>query len=389
MNVRFRNIPKVVYWNNIPAPYMVERFNALAERGNIDFEAWFNDRTEGDRSWMVEEQSWRFSYRYVPTINVGGKHLHIPYPLFLRQMPEVLVSLYAEPSYLVGWVAAKMRGVRTAFWCQVTMDSWVRRRRWKEWLKSAVFPRVDALLGSGEDSRQFAMRYGVNADQAICLPHSIDVDHYRNGAQAALPSRREIRSELGLRGTTFIYVGRLWWGKGLECLLESFELVQKKCRNEVSLLIVGDGELESQLRNRCVERDIKNVVFTGFQQKPDVPRYYAAADVFVFPTLGDPYGLVVDEAMASALPVISTTAAGEIKERIEEGKNGFLVPPGDSAALASAMEKFCSDQVDCAEFGEMSAGKIRGHTPEWWAENFEAIVFDLLSSQKAMGRKSK
>ena len=132
--------PYVVYWNNIPAPYMVERFNALADRGDLDFEAWFNDRIEPDRSWTVNESSWRFRYRYLPTTNIGGHRLHWPTPVLGRR-PDVLVSLYAEPSFLVGWAVAKLRGSKTAFWCQVTYDRWVTRRPWKESLKRLVFPK--------------------------------------------------------------------------------------------------------------------------------------------------------------------------------------------------------------------------------------------------------
>ncbi len=90
---------------------------------------------------------------------------------------------------------------------------------------------------------------------------------------------------------------------------------------------------DGTLRQACAARGIRNVSFVGFIQKRELPRYYALADVFVFPTLGDPYGLVVDEAMACGLPVISTSAAGEIHDRVEDGVNGYIVPPGRMALL--------------------------------------------------------
>ncbi len=371
----------VVYWNNIPSPYMVERFNALADRGTFDFEAWFNDRLESDRSWDVDEAEWRFQYRYLPTTRLLGRTQHWPLPMLGRR-PALLVSLYAAPSFLAGWVLAKLRGTKTGFWVEVTFDRWVVRRPIKELVKRWLFPNIDAVVTVGADGKQFAERYGAPAERIFFAPHTIDVFHYRDGANNARARRDSLRAELGLQGITFIYVGRLWWGKGVSYLLEAFETVQRQNVEPVSLLLVGDGPDEAKLNQACAERGIRNVVFAGFRQKPDLPRYYALADVFVFPTLGDPYGLVVDEAMACSLPVISTSAAGEIRDRIEEGRNGYIVPPEDSAALAASMLRLAQAPALRIRMGEVSAEKIKGHTPEKWAKDFERIVEQLLRNEQ-------
>lgn len=373
--------PRVVYWNNIPAPYMVERFNALADRSMFEFEAWFNDRIEPDRSWDVDESSWRFKYRYVPRIRIGKRVLHWPW-LLLARRPDVLVSLYAEPVFIVGWLLAKLRGAKTGFWVEVTFDHWVKRRAYKNWIKRWLFRRVDAIVTVGEDGRRFAERAGATTGKIFYAPHVIDVSHYANGTQAARPSREQLRTELGLRGTVFVYVGRLWWGKGLTCLLEAFETLQARSDDEISLLLVGDGPDEAELTQRSVERGLRNVVFAGFKQKPELPRYYAASDVFVFPTLGDPYGLVVDEAMACGLPVISTSAAGEIRDRIEEGVNGYIVPPENSTTLAERMLALVQNFLLREHMGKLSYAKIKDHTPQKWAEDFERIVHQLLARRE-------
>lgn len=368
--------PFVVYWNNIPSPYIVDRFNAVADRGEVDFEAWFSNRVTPGRSWDVDESNWRFRYRYLPVTKVGSRVLHWPTPVLGRR-PDVLISLYAEPAFLVGWAVAKIRGVRTAFWCQVTWDSWVRRRVWKEAIKRFVFRKVDATLGSGEESRAFAMRYGTPSKNALLLLHSVDVTHFMNGRESIVSMREQLRRENGLKGTVFVYVGRLWWGKGIIHLLDAFELVQRQSANPVSLLLVGDGPEESALRRRCEERDIRNVVFAGFKQKPELPSYYAMADVFVFPTLGDPYGTVVDEAMACSLPIICTSATGEIRDRVEEGVNGYIVTPGEGAEMADRMLCLAEDPSLCVRMGRISAQRISGRTLERWAQDLEGIV-DLL-----------
>ena len=370
--------PNIVYWNNIPAPYMVERFNALADRNSFDFEAWFNDRIEPDRSWKVDENTWRFRYRYLPIIKISERRFHFPLTVIGRR-PDVLISLYAEPSFLTGWAIARLRGTKTAFWCEVTWDKMVQRRTWKEWLKRVVLPSAFATIGAGEDGRAYAMRYGVPAHRALSLIHVIDVEHFASGRSKVWEERDLIRTQLGLKSTTFIYVGRLWWGKGINYLLEAFGEVQRRAAGEVSLLLVGDGPEEIRLRQICQECGIRNVVFAGFHQKPEMPRYYAIADVFVFPTLGDTYGLVVDEAMACSLPVISTSAVGEIHDRVEDGVNGYIVPPEDSTVLAERMLRLARDPKLRERMGKVSAGKIAGRTPVRWAEDFEKIVNAIIN----------
>ena len=369
--------PFVVYWNNIPSPYIVDRFNAMADRKDIEFEAWFNDRLVPIRSWDVDETAWLCRYRYLPATRIGCWKCHWPIHILVRR-PDVLVSLYAEPSFLVGWGIAKIRDVRTAFWCQVTWDTWVKRKAWKDAIKRFVFSRVDATLGSGEESRRFAMRYGTPPEKALCLLHSIDLVHFQKGVQALRDIRNCEREAKGLKGIVFLYVGRLWWGKGLNYLIDAFASVQNRSEAPVSLLLLGDGPEEESIRTRCTELDAKNVVFSGFVQKQELPKYYGISDVFVFPTLGDPYGTVVDEAMACSLPIISTRATGEIGDRVTDDVNGYIVPEADSVALADAMYRFAENPALCKIMGMISADRIADRSLERWAEDLERISRSLL-----------
>lgn len=300
-------------------------------------------------------------------------------PLAVARRPDVLVSLYAEPAFVAGWWAARERGVRTAFWCQKTFDAWVPRRAWKDALKREMFTRVDATLGGGEDSRAFAMQYGVPAERALLLRHVIDTRHYAEGRLRALARREEARGALGLRGVTFLYTGRLWSGKGTAKLLDAFARLQAEHDAEVSLLLAGDGPDQHVIEARCARDGIRNVVTTGFVQKPSMPALYALGDVFVFPTLGDPYGLVVDEAMACSLPVISTTAAGEILDRVKPGETGLIVPPADAPALAEAMKLLARDAALRARMGAAGRLRIGDRGPGDWAADFERCVDRILS----------
>jgi glycosyltransferase involved in cell wall biosynthesis len=371
--------PFVVYWNNIPAPYMVERFNALADRGFLDFEAWFNDRIQADRSWEVSEDSWRFSYRFLPGFGVLGKQFRLPTPV-LRRQPDLLVCLYERPAFVAGWALARLIRSKTVFWVVRTSDRWVTRKWIKERLKHWMFPRLDGIVTPGSDGRMFAQTYGAPDSKIFSLPHSIDVNHFNWTSLIARSEREILRQSLGVKGTVFQYVGRLKQGKGLYCLLDAFGNLQAHNEQRVSLILVGDGPEEEGLRRYCTELGLHNVVFTGFKHKEELPRYYATADVFVFPTLGDPYGLVVDEAMACGMPVIATSAAGEIQDRVKNGVNGYVIPPKDPEALTWTMQNLANNPLLRSSMGVASRQMVQGRTPEKWAEQFESIAQYVLKN---------
>jgi glycosyltransferase involved in cell wall biosynthesis len=371
--------PRVAYWNNLPAPYMVDRFSAVASRRVIDLEVWFSELESPERSWLVEPESWRFRHRLARVGRVGGRLVGLPPHLPRSAWPDLIVSLYSEPSYLVGLAQAHLRRVRTALWVEVTFDSWVRRSRAKEFLKRAAFASADAILTVGQDGRAYARRYGVEDARIHYLPHTVDARRFEVAAAACADGREGLRASLGLRGVTFAYVGRLWNGKGLDTLLTAFAAAQRSSGLEVSLLLVGDGPDEAALRARCAVEGLDGVVFAGFHQQEALAPYYVAADVFVFPTLGDPYGLVVDEAMACSLPVISSTGAGEIRRRVTEGRTGYLFDPGDVVTLERHMVELAADPAQRREMGLRAARRVAWQSPHAWARQFERVVHEVLS----------
>jgi glycosyltransferase involved in cell wall biosynthesis len=366
--------PRVVYWNNIPSPYLVDKLDRLADRGNLDFEGWFNVRTEPDRSWRVDETTWRFPYRYVT-----GAHRppYVPVEVRTGPLPDLLLSLYAEPCFVLGTILARRRGARTALWAEPTFDSWIRRRWWKDAIKRRLFASAETILTPGDDGRDFVVRYGADPSRIHTLTYFADYERFAADTARFLPAREQTRARLGLTGVTFVYVGRFWKGKGLDHLLDAYKELARI--DEVNLLLVGDGEQETHLRQRCHDERIPGVVFTGFIDRAELARYYTAADAFVFPTLGDPFGMVVGEAASCGLPVVSTSAAGEITSRIEDNTSGFIVPPGNSAALLERMRWLARDPDLRERMGKEAVSRTSGQTLDNWCREFEATVERILS----------
>jgi len=372
-----RTFPRVVYWDNMPAPYAVERYNTLAARGTLDFSVWFARRIDADRSWEVDESTWRFGGAYVE----DPSHSLAAAQQFARRCdrvrPDLVLSLYGERPFAAGHVILRALGVRTALLVVPTFDAWVRRAWWKERAKDVMFRSADAAKVPGVDGLKYACRYGFTQDRVFSVRQSINVERY--AAPISCEERARVRARTGVDGCVFLYVGRFWKGKGLPVLLDAFRRA-RQVNPAVSLLLVGDGPDEAALR--ALARSIDGVRVQPFVQAPELPQYYAASDVFVFPTLGDPHGQVIEEAHAAGLAIITSDAAGDIRRRVVDGTTGFVVPSGDVDALARRMIELAADPELRTSMGARGAERVEAWGHKVWADDFERFVNACLALQR-------
>lgn len=364
--------PKVIYWNSEASPYFVRRMNTLHNRGNISIEAWFSELRATDRDWSVEPDEWRFRSRLLPR-GLGRAARAIA--LLGSERPDVFVSLYGDYAFASAVLAAKARRTPVVIHAMRTFPAWRRRSVLREAAKHALFRIADGIQVAGPDSRAYAEEYGAAPHGVFAIREDVDLPFWRHSAGTRESARRTLRAAHGISGCLFLYVGRLWRGKGLASLLEAYRTLRAdSC--DCSLALVGGGEDEAWLRAQT--RSLDGVVFAGFLEGPALKAWYSAADVFVFPTLGDPYGHVVQEAMASGLPVITTTAAGDIADRVVEGHTGYLVPPDDSPGLARRMRQIQTDSKLRERLGTSGRERIQDWSTERWATQFEEMISAVL-----------
>jgi glycosyltransferase involved in cell wall biosynthesis len=377
--------PRIVYWNNIPSPYAVARLNAVVARGNLAIEGWFCARTEADRSWAIHEAEFRFPWRYLPggEVRLPGSRAHyfnIPTGLISRNRPDLLVSLYAEPAFIAGWWAARTAGVRVAFRYLPVFGNVASRSGLGERFKRELFTRTDGFKTSGPAGRAALETYGVDPRRIHYVTQSIDVAHWESSRLRWQSQRDQLRRDFGAIGTTFLYVGRLRREKGVDDLLAAYGQLADL---DTTLLLAGDGEDEPIYRALVAEHGLRNVRFLGFLDHDQLPRAYAAADALVLPTLLDRHGLVVEEAMASGIPVISTEAAGDVRLRVPEGVAGFVVAVADPRVFADRMRTIAMDPPAAKRMGiaAMALASARGN--DQYAVDFELFVERVLAMPRA------
>jgi len=148
-----------------------------------------------------------------------------------------------------------------------------------------------------------------------------------------------------------LYVGSLTKIKGLPYLIKALPLVLEEEPN-VTLKIVGEGNQKTSLNELVKKLDIvKHVMFLGFVQHHQTPRFFQHCDVFCYPTLGEPFGKSIIEAMACGKAVVTTNIGGP-SEIVSNGVDGVLVPPRDEAAIASGILDLIKDDNKRRKLGE-------------------------------------
>jgi glycosyltransferase involved in cell wall biosynthesis len=121
----------------------------------------------------------------------------------------------------------------------------------------------------------------------------------------------------------------------------------------------------------------------GFKQQEELPQYYALADLFVFPTHIDPWGLVVNEAMSCGLPVLCSTAAGAAFDLIRPGVNGYTFDPTNVTVIKELLVEMLSDPDKAAAMGRQSQTLIASHTPEKCAEGMAQAILSARERRNA------
>ena len=375
---------RVVLLTEIVAPYRIPVFNALAQHDEIDLHVIFLAETDPVlRKWPVYKDEIRFSYQVLPSwrrrirghnfvVNRGvASALH-------EHAPDALVC--GGYNYVAAWQAlnwARRNDIPFFLWAESTAKDLRSGSRFLETLKAEFMRECAGFVVPGSSSFEYLRNYGLAADRIFTAPNAVDIDWFTARAGEARRRASLLREELNLPDRYFLFAGRLMPEKGVFDLLVAYKSLTPELRSTVGLILVGDGESEADLRRSAREITPGTIVLPGFTQREELASYYALADALVFPSRSDPWGLVVNEAMACGAPIIASSAAGCVSDLVEDGWNGFVVEPGDVHALSRAMNALANDHEVRQVMRQRSNERIQNYSPEACASG---IANAILSS---------
>ncbi|MBS1801937.1 MAG: glycosyltransferase family 4 protein [Acidobacteria bacterium] len=319
-----------------------------------------------------------YQYEFLPHFRDNGRFQffstlnHGIYKRLRRgRFDAVWVHGYATFSALHGILAARLLGIPVLVRNESNLFD--RQRSPVKRVSKRIFFRIlessiNAVLSIGAANTAYWQRYFGKRIPICPFYYSVDNQFFRTRCREAHQNREQFRNNLGLQPDRpiILFASKLQARKRCGDLLEAFlkfYATQTDGRRPY-LLIVGDGEKRAELEQRAKAANLDDVRFLGFQNQTVLPAFYDLCDVFVLPSVDEPWGLVINEVMNAGKPVIVSTEVGCQRDLVEDGVNGFVVEPGDIDSLATALRRSIADPSASHQMGLKSLEKIEAYSFE-------------------------
>jgi glycosyltransferase involved in cell wall biosynthesis len=360
-----RQAHKVVFVTIVPSPYQRDLFGALAAREDIDLSVYYLESAAPDSPWP--EKGLRSFECILPGfwIPFGNLRAHVNWPLpDLSNADFVVLSSFTS---LTGQLLMRL-GLRNRPWL-----FWGERLRPQSGMKRLVQQKLVSPIGSAAgivgigSAAEDDYRSRFPQLRHFCIPYYCELAPF-----FAIQRDSDAR-----RPTTFFFCGQMIERKGVDLLLRAFDrLVASEM--DVRLLLVGREAELPKFMNLLSPATRSKVRYEGFQAPERLPAYFAKSDVFVLPSRHDGWGVVVNQALATGIPIITSDAVGAGFDYVENGINGITVKAGDVDALYAAMRSLAEDPKIARIWGMKSREIAITLTPEAgagrWAQVFETLT---------------
>jgi glycosyltransferase involved in cell wall biosynthesis len=295
----------------------------------------------------------------------------------------VLVNGWVTKTCLQALWACRRLGIP----CLVRGEANLLRPRavWKHVLHRLLLRHYDAFLAIGSANREFYRFHHCPAPRIFWAPYAVDNAFFVEQARARTGRRNELRREFGVRpgAVAFLFAGKLESKKHPTDIFKAAMGLPADLSARIHIIMAGDGPLRRECERLASEWG-GSVCFTGFLNQTRLPDAYAAADVLVLPSdAGETWGLVVNEAMASGLPVIVSDRVGCQADLVEEGHTGSVFPCSDVAELGRKMVRMATDDALRQRMGAHARERIGAYSFESVTEGLITALCHVLKGKRA------
>lgn len=357
-------------------PYHFARLSALARQAStVAIEMFGMDST-----YAWEKVSDKSNFERITLLPKAGECPNEDQILAAR-VDETLTRLRPACVAVPGW--SEKAALAALAWCRRTGTPAVvmsastaldeRRVWWKETLKGWIVRMCSAGLGGGTRHVEYLQKLGLPAQNLFPGYDVVDNAFFSSRAAAARSNAAELRVKHGLPEKYLLASNRFVEKKNLPRLLQAYADYRRKAGPAAwKLVLLGDGPLKKQVLALREELGLMDdLLLPGFKQYSDLPIYYGLAQAFVQASTAEQWGLVVNEAMASGLPVLVSDRCGCSVDLVEHGRNGFTFDPTNVPALSELFLHCHRNEMQLPALGEASLQIISRWSPETFAQNLE------------------
>jgi glycosyltransferase involved in cell wall biosynthesis len=344
---------RIALITNHPPPFRIPIYHKVAATPGIDLRVIFCSPREPNRQWEVPPMHFDHVFLKEHFVTRGSNFIHNN-PDVLTKLseiaPDVIVTTGFNPTYLYAFAYAVLRGIPHVPMTDGTDVSEQGLSRWHKMIRRIVYARSRAFISASHGGRRLYEGYGIPPER--CFQSCLCAD---NEAFLHMEAPANKRFDL-------IFCGRIVNDKNPLFTLEVAERAARRLRRRIRLLYVGTGEQEEQVRQEAARRaDMVHAVFHGHAAQHELPRLYASARIFLFPTVHDAWGVVANEACAAGLPIVVSPHAGVVGELVVDGENGFVCPL-DLEAWTDRVTLLLSDEALYQRFARRSSAIVSNYT---------------------------
>ncbi|UJF26169.1 glycosyltransferase family 4 protein [Planococcus sp. 107-1] len=366
---------KVLWLTNIPSPYRVNFFNELGKRCELTVLFERKHSKERDKSWKD------FNFENFKGIILKGikfktdSSLSFEVLKYLKKgnYDRIIVTNFSTPTGIIAIEYMRLNKIRYSLESDGGFPG--NPSVIKEKIKKHIIKGANMYFSTAVIHDAYYEKYGANPNQIYRYPFTSIYEENILKNPVNQINKNKVRKELGIKeGKVILSIGQYISRKGLDVLIKAGEDINR----EVGIYIIG-GEPKEEYIELKRNLNLSNLHFIDFQVPTELQKYYKAADLFVLPTREDIWGLVINEAMAHGLPVITTDRCIAGLELIKNGTNGFIVPVDNKKELGKKINKILNNEILQYKMSEASLDII---SKNYTIENMVEVHLKILKKFK-------
>lgn len=347
---------KVALITNIPNPYRIPLFNKLnseLKARGAELTVIFGSTGYKRRQWKTDLSFISFPHRFLRSkkIRLGSLEKYLfTYDGLLDELksldPDVIITNGFSLSTFKILRSSSFKAKKCIIWTGSVETKGRKESFLRKLYRKHLAKKASGFIAYSTLTSRYLQRLGVSPDKISIAINTTDTVFY--GSQTDAIREKMSREEKDIR---FLFVGHLTPGKRIDLALKALQQLKER-KQLFHFDIVGDGIERKNLEALVTKYGLmEQVTFHGFVQKEELPNHLAAADVFLFPSEYDVWGLVVVEAMSAGLVCLSSIYSGVTLDLIKDGQTGFALDFEDTASVVNRMMELISDQKKRKQIG--------------------------------------